>query len=101
MTDQIKPQSVQVIDRTFAVMEFVARRGTMSLKDIYSNLGLSKATALRIANALVTNGYLERDEKGNYSLSFKSYEIGICAVRRVEFSPPESLKILRFISDSI
>ena len=30
------------------------------------------------------NGYLERDTKGNYSLSFKTYEIGIRAVRRVD-----------------
>ena len=87
MPGQIEPQSVQVIDRTFAVMELVARRGVMSLKDIYSGLELSKATALRIANALVSNGYFERDEKGSYSLSFKSYEIGICAVRRVEYIP--------------
>lgn len=83
--EQLEPQSVQVIDRTFAVLELVSLNGSMSLKDIYSTLGLNKASTLRIVNALVSNGYLDRDSKGNYSLTFKSYEIGIRAVRRVDY----------------
>ena len=83
--EQVELQSVQVIDRTFAVLELVSLNGSMSLKDIYSALGLNKASTLRIVNALVSNGYLDRDSKGNYSLTFKSYEIGIRAVRRVDY----------------
>ncbi len=85
MSEVADVSSVLVIDRTFAVLELVSNQGSMSLKEIYSALGLNKASAMRIANALVSNGYLEKDVRGNYSLSFRAYEIGIRAVRRVDY----------------
>lgn len=85
MSDMRESSSVQVIDRAFAVLEFVSLQGVASLKDIYTALGLNKASTLRIANALVCNGYLDKNPKGNYSLTFKSYELGIRAVRRVDY----------------
>lgn len=85
MNEQNETGSVQIIDRTFAVLELVSQSGSSSLKEIYSQLGLSKASTLRIVTALCANGYLERDPKGNYSLTFKSYEIGLRAVRRVDY----------------
>lgn len=78
-------QSVQVIDRTFAVLESVSSNGAMSLKDIYSATSLNKASTLRIVNALVANGYLDRDNNGNYFLTFKTYEVGLRALRRVDY----------------
>ena len=85
MNEQKDNASVQVIDRTFAVLELVSNNSAMSLKDIYTALDLNKASAMRIANALTANGYLDRDAKGNYSLSFRAYEVGIRAVRRVDY----------------
>ena len=85
MSAQNEPASVQVIDRTLAVLELVSENGSMSLKDIYSSLGLNKASTMRITNALTANGYLEKNPKGNYSLSFKTYEVGIRAVRRIDY----------------
>lgn len=86
MTESSTPSSVQVIDRTFRILETVAKTGTMSLKDIYSALGLNKASTLRIVNSLCENGYLKRDEiSGSYSLSFKAFEIGVYAVRNVDY----------------
>ena len=78
------PGSVQVIDRTFKILESIAQNGSMSLKDIYTSLELNKASALRIVNALCSNGYLQRDPiNGNYSLTFKAFEVGVYAVRNV------------------
>ena len=85
MSEQSDVASVQVIDRAFSVLELVSNEGSMSLKDIYTLLGLNKASAMRIANALVANGYFDKDERGNYSLTFKAYEVGIRAVRRVDY----------------
>lgn len=85
MNEEREIQSVQVIDRAFAIMELVSLNGSMSLKDIYSKLGLNKASTLRIANALVANGYFDRNSKGNYFLTFKPYEVGIRAVRRIDY----------------
>ncbi len=85
MNETAETQSVQVLDRAFAILELVSASGSMSLKDIYTKLGINKASTLRIVNSLVSNGYLERDQRGYYSLSFKTYEVGIRAVRRVDY----------------
>lgn len=77
--------SVLVIDRAFTILELVSQNDTMSLKDIYSALGLNKASTLRIVNALTANGYFLRDEDGNYRLSYKPYEIGLRAIRRINY----------------
>ena len=85
MLESKEPQSVQLIDRSLAILELVSLKGPMALKDIYSALNLNKASTLRMANALVSNGYLDKDPKGNYFLTFKPYELGIRAVRRVDY----------------
>lgn len=85
MNEHNDNQSLQLIDRCFSVLELVSERGSMSLKDIYTALELNKASTMRIANALCANGYLDKDSRGNYSLTFKSYEIGIRAVSRVDY----------------
>lgn len=85
MAEQKDTMSVQVIDRSFAVLELVSLSGSVSLKEIYSELKLNKASTLRIVSALCNNGYLDRDPKGNYFLTFKAYEIGLRAVRRVDY----------------
>jgi len=85
MTEE-KNGSVQIIDRTFRMLEMVAKKGSMSLKDIYTSLELNKASAFRIASALCANGYLNRDPgSGEYSLSFKTFEIGVYAVRNINY----------------
>nr|WP_325181616.1 IclR family transcriptional regulator [uncultured Oscillibacter sp.] len=86
MSEPKSPGSVQVIDRTFKILETIARNGNVSLKDIYTTLGLNKASTLRIVTALCSNGYVYRDSVGgNYSLTFKAFEVGVYAVRNVNY----------------
>ena len=61
MSEPKSPGSVQAIDRTFKILETIARNGNVSLKDIYTTLGLNKASTLRIVTALCSNGYVCRD----------------------------------------
>lgn len=78
--------SVQTIDRAFQVLEIVAQNDTMSLNELHHQLGLNKASLSRIAQALCSNGYLNRDPKsGDYSLSLKAFEIGVHAVRKIDY----------------
>lgn len=78
--------SVLVIDRTFKVLELVSQNGSMSLKDLYTSLGINKASVYRIATSLCDNGYLNQDEKsGNYTLSFKAFEVGVNAVKNLSY----------------
>lgn len=85
MSAQNETASIQVLDRAAAVLELVSEQGSMSLKDIYTAMGVNKASIMRIANGLVSTGYLDKDSRGNYSLTFKTYELGIRAVRRVDY----------------
>lgn len=79
-------QSVQIIDRTFQILEYVSKNGRVGLKDIYTHLGVNKASVFRIVNALCSNGYLNKDElSGDYTLSYKCYEVGINAVRNIDY----------------
>lgn len=78
--------SVQVIDRAFMVLEVISKNGTMSFKDIYTKLNLNKASALRIVRSLVENNYIKKDDNtGTYSLTFKAFEVGVSAVRNVDY----------------
>lgn len=86
MQDSANSNSIQVIDRTFKILETVAKKGSMTLKDIYTTLELNKASVFRIVSAMCSNGYLNKDElSGKYSLSFKAFEIGVYAVRNVDY----------------
>lgn len=79
-------QSVQVIDRAFRILEFVSVKERANLKDIYTELAINKASVFRIVNALCSNGYLNKDERsGDYFLSYKCYEVGINAIRNIDY----------------
>lgn len=78
--------SFQAIDRAFLVLETVGRTGTMSLAELHKTLNINKPALFRIVQALCNNGYLLRDEKtGNFSLSFKAFEVGVQAVRNLNY----------------
>lgn len=79
--------SVQAIDRAFLILETISQRGTMSLSELHRELGVNKASLSRIALALCSNGYLNRDPKtGDYSLSLRAFEVGVRAVRKLDYS---------------
>ncbi len=77
--------SLQVIERTFAVLETIAAEKTMRLNDLYEATGINKASLLRILASLCGCGYVNKSERdGTYSLSFKAFEVGVKAVRTSE-----------------
>ncbi len=97
MKEKRTENSVQLIDRTFQTLEFVSKNGSVSLKEIYTSLNINKASISRIVGALCENDYLRRDEKtGNFSLSFRAFEVGVRAVRDISY-----LNVLRSLLDSL
>lgn len=77
-----KQDTVQSVDRALQVLETVSRLGSVSLNDLRRELDLNKASILRLAQTLVANGYLSKNsQSGNYSLTLKTYEVGISAVQ--------------------
>lgn len=86
MAEDKTVNSVQAIDRAFKVLEMVSLNGPMSLRDLYSAIGVNKASMYRITSTLCSNGYLDQDaQSGNFSLSFKAFEVGIRAVRSISY----------------
>jgi DNA-binding IclR family transcriptional regulator len=64
--------SIQVIDRMSSLLDAVARYpGPVSLKILAAETGLHSSTAFRILNAMVDNGFIDRDAAGKYQLGRK------------------------------
>jgi IclR family transcriptional regulator, KDG regulon repressor len=77
-----KLESIQAVERAFKILEFVSRRGSASLNDIYNEMKVGKASLLRLCYTMVECGYLEKDARtGNYSLTLRTYEIGTGAAQ--------------------
>lgn len=70
-------EPIQAVDRTLQILETLSRNGSMSLNDLHKELGVGKASLLRLTYTLVQRGYLDKDPiTGNYSLTLKTYQIG-------------------------
>ena len=64
--------SIQVIDRMSSLLDAIARYpGPVSLKILAAETGLHSSTAFRILNAMVDNGFIDRDAAGKYQLGRK------------------------------
>ena len=69
--------SVQVLERTFQLLEVLAsREEAVSLKDIAEKTGLHPSTAHRILNDLTIGRFVDRPEPGSYRLGMRLLELG-------------------------
>lgn len=85
MAEETKLETNLAVDRAFQILELISRRGTMSLNDLHKELGVSKASLMRLAYTLVENGYLSKNpQTGSYSMTLKTYEVGISAIQNLD-----------------
>lgn len=85
--ETIPPQSpaVQVLERTFAVLDVLAQHpGPVSLKLISEQTGLHPSTAHRILNDLTCGRLVERPEAGSYRLGMRLLELGNLVKARLD-----------------
>ncbi|MCI0505784.1 MAG: IclR family transcriptional regulator [Gammaproteobacteria bacterium] len=69
--------AIQVIDRMSSLLDAIARYPeSVSLKVLAAETGLHSSTAFRILDAMVTNGFVERDAAGKYQLGRKLLRLG-------------------------
>ena len=60
---------IQVADKLFGVLEFLAKKDSAGLLEIANSLGLNKSTTHRILRSLIYLGYVSKDENsGKYML---------------------------------
>jgi len=65
------------VKKAMDILDCVAQKGKVSVKDLGTQLGMPKSTVCRLAQTLQTCGYLEQSEAtGDYYLSYKFFRIG-------------------------
>lgn len=71
------PDGVAAVDRAFAVLNvFKAETPVMALAEIAACTGLYKSTILRLANSLLSGGFLERLADGRYRIGAAAFRLG-------------------------
>lgn len=71
------PNSIQVIQRLAKLLDVIASYDdAVSLKILSAETGLHPSTALRILASLVEQGFVERSNRGSYSLGVKLMQLG-------------------------
>lgn len=79
-----KLEPILAVERGLKLLELLSEHGEMSLNEMHQISKINKASLLRLAYTLVQQGYAKKDEEtGNYSLTLKSYEVGVRAVQNV------------------
>ena len=72
------------LEKTFAVLEFVAERGGASAKEISEALGFPVPSVYRLAKALVHTGYLVHlKDQGRFELGYKPHQLAVSLHRQV------------------
>lgn len=72
---------LQTLERGLCVLEVLARRGPLALRDVVAATGLHRSIVYRILRALEEHDFVERDADGRYTLGLSLALLGR-AVRR-------------------
>jgi len=74
--------TIQSVERTFAVLECLAARGEMGVRELHADTGLSVTTVHRILSTLAQLGYVRQVEAGGrYALTYKMLVLGNAVTR--------------------
>ena len=89
MTDMSSKDShtptIQVLERTFALLDMLAsRQDPVSLKEISEVTGLHPSTAHRILNDLTLGRFVDRPQTGSYRLGMRLLELGNLVKERLD-----------------
>jgi DNA-binding IclR family transcriptional regulator len=84
-SDDPKAPTIQVLERTFALLDFLAQyKDPVSLKVISEKTGLHPSTAHRILNDLTIARFIDRPEAGSYRLGMRLLELGNLVKARLD-----------------
>lgn len=82
---ELKIEPIQAVERALQILELLSKHGSLGLNDIHKLMKINKASLLRLCYTLTEQGYLTRKEDtGIYSLTLKSYEVGLHAVQNLD-----------------
>jgi len=82
---EAKAPTIQVLERTFALLDVLASyQDPVSLKIISEQTGLHPSTAHRILNDLAIGRFVDRPEAGSYRLGMRLLELGNLVKARLD-----------------
>jgi IclR family transcriptional regulator, carbohydrate utilization repressor len=85
MTKDNQTPTIQVLERTFALLEMLASQpDPVSLKEISERTGLHASTAHRILNDLAIGRFVDRPAAGTYRLGMRLLELGNLVKARLD-----------------
>ncbi|MGY4797226.1 IclR family transcriptional regulator [Lysinibacillus fusiformis] len=98
--------SVQSIDRALQIIDILSGHSEgLNMMAITKTIHLPKSTTHRLLQSLISNGYVEQDEKtGKYSLSTKILQISTKVLKKYDFvkiSKPYMEKISNFTGETV
>ncbi|WP_269936696.1 IclR family transcriptional regulator [Arthrobacter sp. HY1533] len=77
------------LEKTFAVLEFVAERGGASAKEVSDALGYPMPSVYRLAKALVQTGYLVHlKDQSRFELGYKPHQLAVSLHRQIGVPSP-------------
>ncbi len=85
MTKDNQTPTIQVLERTFSLLEMLAAQpDPVSLKEISERTGLHPSTAHRILNDLAIGRFVDRPAAGTYRLGMRLLELGNLVKARLD-----------------
>lgn len=82
---EMKIEPIQAVERALQILELLSKHGSLGLNEIHKLMKINKASLLRLCYTLTEQGYISKQEDtGIYSLTLKSYEIGLHAVQNLD-----------------
>ncbi|MBL8307867.1 MAG: IclR family transcriptional regulator [Rubrivivax sp.] len=85
MSKDSQTPTIQVLERTFSLLEMLAAQpDPVSLKDISERTGLHPSTAHRILNDLAIGRFVDRPAAGTYRLGMRLLELGNLVKARLD-----------------
>lgn len=100
-----KKNPIQVSDRLFHTLEFLADNGAAGLMEVSETLRLNKSTAHRILTSLQHLGYVrQRNRDGKYELTLKIVEISekiVAGIDVLEIVRPHLKKLMEKTGETV
>jgi DNA-binding IclR family transcriptional regulator len=76
--------TVSSLEKGFAILELLARNGSMGVSEVARALGHNRSVSNRFLATLRDMGYLSQDEQLRYRLTLKMFNLGNKVVERME-----------------
>ncbi|MFK7693169.1 IclR family transcriptional regulator [Paenibacillus sp. HJGM_3] len=75
--------TVPALEKTIAILDYLAKNGGLNLSDLSSELKLPKTSVFSILQTLEAHNFIRRDKKGGFQLGLALYSLGMSALRNL------------------